>query len=177
MRHRLERDERAALVERRMDEERRRLVPRVQGRIVCAADQHGGAAKTRVADCGSRRGRNGPSPTTTQRHGLRQSSAVRGQRAERGGEDVEALVLLEPADAEQHAHRRGRCRPRARTRAASAGVASRSSARRSSALGMTRTRSSRHVEVLEHHRLERAIGGDDAIGGARAGEDRRRSGR
>ncbi len=33
---------------------------------------------------------------------FRQSSAVRGQRAERGGEVVEALVLFDPPDAEQH---------------------------------------------------------------------------
>ena len=36
---------------------------------------------------------------------------------------------------------------------------------------MTRTRSARHVEMLAHDRLERAVGGDDAIGRPRTDED------
>ena len=102
MRHRLERDERAAFVERRVDEQRRSS---------CHACISASVTRPRTCTCSarprsrpaSRARRYGPSPSTTHRHGAAVERAVIAHRRQRAQQDVEALVRFEPADAEQNA--------------------------------------------------------------------------
>ena len=104
VRHGLERDERAAFVERGMDEQRRRLVPTVQIVRLGAPPHHDG-----VAQAGRRRSRarkrvahravadEHPPPP------LRQAFCCHQSRPARGSRTSETLVGFEAADAdEQH---------------------------------------------------------------------------
>ena len=105
VRHRFERHERAALVERRVDEQVGRLVPGVQVLVGVRPMSRTRSVRPSAAICCSSGGRHGPSPTITQN----QDRLL--QRRQRLGEHVEPLVLFEAADAQQDDVRSGRHEP------------------------------------------------------------------
>ena len=181
VRHRLERDQRAAFVERRMDEQVGRFVPGVQIAIGEAAGEQGVALRCRSSAIAALRAaaRNGPSPTMTQRQRPRASrpecSRSAAERLRRAGESPCSLR------AGRHSAgrlRRRRCRPPPRTRAPSAASASASTSARSSAFGMVAIFSSGDAQVLADGRLERAVGRDHRVRrGARSDAPRAAAGR
>ena len=166
MRHGLERDQRAALVERGVHEQVRRLVPRVQRRVI----QPPGDERA-IGDAGRGDGVLQPAPVrTVADHDPAPAPAgnhrrVIAQRPERGGEDVEALVRLQASDAQQHDLVVGDARRPADAHGHRRRVACRSSHRRSMAFGIDDDAVGRESEVCADRRLQGAVGGDDPIGG------------
>ena len=104
MRHRLERDERAAFVARRMDEDRtpprtRRADPRpARGRRRARAVRGRARSTARSIVAAERPGADDHPAPASRRRARRPARRA----AERGGQHVEPLVGFEPADAEQH---------------------------------------------------------------------------
>ena len=119
------------------------------------------------------RGRYGPSPTRTQRQPVPAPARARSSR-ERRRQHVEALVLLEPADAEQQPLACGQPEPVAQRRGGGGGGARGAIDR----LEIDRVRhdvDARRIdgEVRTHRRHQRVIGREDRVGGPRAAPHRR----